>query len=41
MSVNTTVIEQAAVQAQLAYCEKIRALWMSRGITPKAYVETY
>ncbi len=41
MSTKTTVIEEAAVQAQLSYCEKIRTLWMSRGITPKAYVETY
>ena len=41
MSAKTTVIESAAVQAQLAYCEKIRALWMAKGITPKAYVETY
>jgi len=41
MSVKTTVINAAAVEAQLAYCEKIRAIWLSRGITPKAYVETY
>ncbi len=41
MSSKTTVISQEALDIQLSYCNKIRDLWLSRGITPKAYVETY
>ncbi len=41
MNTKTTVISQEKLDAQLAYCHKIQALWHSRGITPTAYVETY
>ena len=41
MNTSTTVISQEALQEQLAFCNQIKALWHSRGITPKAYVETY
>ena len=41
MSKNTTVISQEALETQLTFCSQINALWHSRGITPKAYVETY
>ena len=41
MSNKTTVIPQEELQKQFRCCEQIRALWMERGITPKAYVETY
>ena len=41
MNTKTTVISQEALQEQYAFCSKIDALWHGRGITPKAYVETY
>ena len=41
MNTKTTRISASQVDEQLAYCHRIRALWMERGITPKAYVETY
>ena len=41
MNTKTTVISQEQLQQQLDFCQKINALWHSRGITPKAYVETY
>ena len=37
----TTVITQEQLQKQLAFCNKINAYWHEKGITPKAYVETY
>ncbi len=37
----TTVISQKQLDAQLAYCQKIREYWHSQAITPLAYVETY
>ncbi len=41
MKNKTTVISQEQLQEQYAYCDKIAALWQSRGVTPLAYVETY
>ncbi len=41
METKTTVISQQALQEQLAFCDKIKLYWLDRGITPKAYVETY
>ena len=41
METKTRIIGQEALDQQLSYCERIRNLWMTRGITPKAYVETY
>ncbi len=41
MTGKTTVISSQALDAQLAFCHQIRDLWLSRGVTPKAYVETY
>ena len=41
MNTKTTRISVSQVDEQLAYCHRIRTLWMERGITPKAYVETY
>ncbi len=37
----TTVISRHALEAQLAFCDKIQAYWHDRNIVPKAYVETY
>ncbi len=41
MNTKTTRITQSQVDEQLSYCARIQAIWMERGITPKAYVETY
>jgi len=41
MNTKTTVISQEALQQQYTFCSQINALWHDRGITPKAYVETY
>ena len=41
MNTKTTRISPEQVNAQLAVCQQIHALWAERGITPKAYVETY
>ncbi len=41
MNTKTTVISQAQLDTQLAFCNKIAAYWREAGITPKAYVETY
>ncbi len=41
MSNKTTVISQDQLDIQMAYCDKIRALWAQTGTVPKAYVETY
>ena len=41
MNTKTTVITQEALDSQFAFCDQIAALWAQRGITPRAYVETY
>ena len=41
MNTKTTVISQAELENQFAYCDKIAAYWQTRGRTPAAYVETY
>ena len=41
MNTKTTVISQEELERQFSYCDKIAALWSQRGVTPKAYVETY
>ena len=41
MNTKTTVISQAQLENQFAYCDKIAALWQEEGRTPTAYVETY
>ena len=41
MKRETTVISQEELQRQYSFCSQIEALWRSREITPKAYVETY
>ena len=41
MNVKTTVISQAQLTQQDAFCDRIAALWHERNITPAAYVETY
>ena len=41
MNTKTTVISQEQLQEQLAFCHKVNAIFKERGITPKAYVETY
>ena len=41
MNTKTTVIEEARLQEQFGYCDKIAAYWAGQGITPLAYVETY
>ena len=41
MNTKTTVISQEELDRQYSFCSRIEALWHSRAITPKAYVETY
>ncbi|MBQ2927278.1 MAG: tRNA (N6-isopentenyl adenosine(37)-C2)-methylthiotransferase MiaB [Oscillospiraceae bacterium] len=41
MNTKTTVISQAELEKQFAYCDKIAAWWQSESIVPTAYVETY
>ena len=41
MNTKTTVITPEQLEAQFGYCDRIAAYWAQRGITPKAYVETY
>ncbi len=41
MDTKTTRINEAQLQQQFAFCDKISAYWQQQGITPKAYVETY
>ena len=41
MNTKTTVISQAELNQQFAFCDKIAALWQQEGRTPRAYVETY
>ena len=41
MNTKTTVISQAQLDQQFAYCDKIAAWWQAENIAPKAYVETY
>lgn len=41
MNTKTTVITQAELDTQFAFCDKIAAYWQSQNVTPKAYVETY
>ena len=41
MQKKTTVISQAQLQQQFAFCDKIAAYWHAQGETPTAYVETY
>ncbi len=41
MTSKTTVISQAQLQQQLAFCNKIAAYWHDAGRAPRAYVETY
>ena len=41
MNTKTTVISEAQLETQFAYCDKIAALWQLDSRTPTAYVETY
>ena len=41
MNTKTTIISQAQLDAQFAFCDKISAYWLQEGRTPTAYVETY
>ncbi len=41
MNTKTTVISQAQLDAQFAYCDKIASFWQTEAIVPTAYVETY
>ena len=41
MNTKTTRITHEQVEGQMAFCQKIHAYWTEKGITPKAYVETY
>ncbi len=41
MNTKTTVISQAELDGQFAFCDNIAALWRGQGRTPTAYVETY
>ncbi len=41
MDTKTTVIDEAQLSQQFAYCDKIAAYWQQQNTTPTAYVETY
>ena len=41
MNTKTTVISQAQLDAQFAFCDKIAAYWQGENTVPTAYVETY
>ena len=41
MNTKTTVITEAQLASQFAFCDKISAYWHERETTPTAYVETY
>ncbi len=41
MSRSTSVISQAQLQQQFAFCDKIASLWQQKSTVPTAYVETY
>ena len=41
MNTKTTVISEAQLQEQYAFCDKINAYWQTQNRTPTAYVETY
>ena len=41
MSNKTSVISPEQLQKQKRFCQEIRDLWMSKGVSPTAYVETY
>jgi len=41
MNTKTTVISQAQLDSQFAFCDRIAGLWQAEGRTPTAYVETY
>ena len=41
MNNKTTVITPEQVGEQMAHCQSVRQYWMDRGVTPKAYVDTY
>ena len=41
MNTKTTVISEAQLQQQFAFCDKIAAFWQQENAAPTAYVETY
>ena len=41
MAEKTAVITKEQLDTQLAFCDKVKAYWLSRSTTPTAYVETY
>ena len=41
MNGKTTVISNEALADQFSLCEQVAQYWRSRGLTPRAYVETY
>ena len=41
MNTKTTVISEAQLQTQYAFCDQISAYWLTENRTPTAYVETY
>ena len=41
MNTKTTRITPEQVAIQMDYCARIQAIWDAKGVTPKAYVETY
>ncbi len=41
MNTKTTVISEAQLHSQFAFCDKISAFWQAQGRVPTAYVETY
>ena len=41
MDTKTTVITEAQLQQQFAFCDKIALYWHEKNTVPTAYVETY
>jgi tRNA-2-methylthio-N6-dimethylallyladenosine synthase len=41
MAVQTEIITQQQLKEQSEYADKVRAYWLSQGIQPRAYIDTY
>ena len=41
MEQRTTVISEADLRHQREICQTIKEYWQARGVTPKAFVDTY
>jgi tRNA-2-methylthio-N6-dimethylallyladenosine synthase len=41
MAVQTEIITQQQLKEQAEYADKVRAYWLSQGVQPRAYIDTY